>query len=108
VKPPKALSPRSRALWTELHSAYDFTVADEAILERALESYDVHDSLMKSARRAGVDSKDARALLGAARDASLVALRHWAALGFAKIDLATRGPGRPSRYSTARRNGHPA
>jgi hypothetical protein len=105
VKPP-ALSKRSRALWEQLHGRYELSVADEAILRRALEAYDVHDSLMATARAAGLAAKDSRALLGAARDAALVGLRHWAALGFGKADQsAPRRPGRPSdtAWSSTRR-----
>jgi hypothetical protein len=116
VGAPPGLSKRSLELWTELQAMYEFTVADEAILRRSLEAYDLHDELQAGARKVGRSSKDARSLLGAARDAALVGLRHWAALGFPKADLgATRRPGRPSgddwsrqrRQARARVTGRP-
>jgi hypothetical protein len=96
VGPPPGLSKRSLSLWTELQADYEFTVPDEAILRRALEAYDLSDELQVAARKVGVSSKDARALLAAARDAALVGLRHWAALGFPKADLGAPRRGRPS------------
>jgi hypothetical protein len=94
------LSDRSQELWKQLHEHYDFSIADEAILRRALEGYDLADQLQASAQVAGVSSKDGRALLASARDAGSVALKHWQALGFRRADVgAPQRPGRPSDMS---------
>ena len=91
-----ALSKRSQDLWEQLHGEYEFSSADEAVLHRSLEAYDLADALQASARSAGVASKEARAMLSASRDAASVALKHWQALGFGKADHGARRPGRPA------------
>ena len=91
----RPLSDRYQAREKALRAAYEFSPADEVLLPLALAAYDLRDELEASARAAGISTKEGRALLSAARDAALVGLRHWLALGFPKADAgAPRRPGR--------------
>jgi hypothetical protein len=108
LKPPPGLSARSRRVWKALHADFSFTVDSVAVLQRALEAYDLSDHLLGLARAAGLDSKEARGLLASSRDASAVALKHWQALRLDRADPdAVRRPGRPSgdRWSPKRAEG---
>jgi len=92
-RPPSGLSRRSRALWTELHSANDFAAHEDDQLERALKWYDVADSLLREAER--LDGRERGARLKAAGDAATTGLRHWRTLKFVDPTRPTRRPGRP-------------
>jgi hypothetical protein len=92
---PPGLSERSLRLWSALQGEYEFSPSDQATLRRSLESYDLADDLLARAHVAGLSTKEGKGLLAAARDASLVGLRHWAHLQFGKADQgAPRRPGR--------------
>ena len=92
-RPPSGLSPRSRALWTELHSANDFAPHEDDQLERALRWYDVADRLLHEAEK--LDGRERGARLKAAGDAATTGLRHWRTLKFTDPAKPSRRPGRP-------------
>jgi len=94
-RPPSGLSPRSRALWTELHSANDFAAHEDDQLERALKWYDVADRLLCEAEK--LNGRERSARLKAAGDAATTGLRHWRTLKFtdpARPVRLGRPPGR--------------
>jgi hypothetical protein len=91
---PSGLSRRSRALWTELHSANDFAPHEDDQLERALRWYDVADRLLHEAEK--LDGRERGARLKAAGDAATTGLRHWRTLKFVDPTKPARRPGRPS------------
>src|SRR5215510_2375549 len=93
-RPPSGLSRRSRALWTELHSANDFAAHEDDQLERALKWYDVADCPLREAEK--LNGRERGARLKAAGDAATTALRHWRTLKFVDPARPARRPGRPS------------
>src|SRR5215831_18643957 len=96
---PSGLSRRSRALWTELHSANDFAAHEDDQLERALRWYDVADRLLHEAEK--LDGRERAARLKAAGDAATTGLRHWRTLKFTDPAKPARRSERPSGKSWA-------
>jgi len=94
---PRGFSAGARRTWEEMHEHYDFSASELILLERALRQFDLGDSFLKTAQRAGVMTGGGKLhpLVNASRDAHQNALRCWRAIGFAKGDGRTRRPGRP-------------
>ena len=90
---PSGLSRRSRALWTELHSANDFAAHEDDQLERALRWFDVAARLLREAET--LNGPLALVRLKAASDAATTGLRHWRTLKFVDPAKPSRRPGRP-------------
>ena len=100
---PKGLSPRSRAIWSDLVTEHAFEANELVSLRRALEWFDRSDALIASADRA-TDAKERAGLTKQAMDASNCGLRYWRVLKFVDPVLKRR-PGRPSHdgWSAQRR-----
>jgi hypothetical protein len=91
------LSPEFEEFSNELSRDFSIGTADRLMKRVSLESYELRERLMVAAEKAGLSTKEGRALLASARDAGTLGLKHWVAAGFQKADQGQpRRPGRPS------------
>jgi hypothetical protein len=93
LKPPKALSRKSKAIWAELTELHHFEAHELVTFERALQWWDVSDAAFEGAMQA--EGKQRADLLKLSLDASNAALRCWRTLKF-PAPAGARRPGRPS------------
>ena len=94
---PKGLAPRSRGLWREYTTEYDFVPHEAELFEQCLRSQELDDRIaaIVDAEGVRVDGKPHN-MLAALRDARQTALRMWRAVGFKVEDEERRRPGRPA------------